>query len=365
MAKKKILHVIPNFNYGGAEIYLLDVLKHLDKNKFEIHIITLFTNVDWFDSEIEALSHIQFVKFDIKKNIFSVLKLFKRILSVKPDIIHAHLNLTILIIGFFKFFLRKPTYILTQHSVYEEGTFYYKALKYFLFSFDKVIANSNYTLEYLNKINGSKKASLVSIPLGIDFKRYQFNLDRAAICKELNIPFNAIIIGNIGRFKHHKGHCYLIEAFNIISKKQKDVYLVLVGNGELKEQVKNQALNLGIINKVFFIDETRDVSKFFTIFDIYCSTSISESFGITVLESIMFNVPVVSFDTDALPELVIENQTGLLCKKTDFLGLSNKVLFLINDYYSFNLIKDKQKKIINQYNINKHVKRIEALYETC
>ncbi|WP_299382963.1 glycosyltransferase [uncultured Lacinutrix sp.] len=363
--KKTIVHIIPNFNFGGAEIYLLDVLKHINKEKYNIHIITIRPNIEWFKKELDIIEGLTVHTLNIKSlmNVKWALSLGKIIKRLKPDIVHSHLNLSVLVVGFLKKFIKAPIYVASQHSVYREKTFYYKVLKKAMLSNDVLLANSKFTENYLNEIKENKNTDIRTIVLGVDFKRYSFNYNRNAILKELGLPVEGKIVGNIGRYKHHKGHVYLIEMFQEVLKKEKNTHLLLVGSGALKQEIISLVKEKKIETNVKFVDETKNVSKYLTAFDLYCSTSVSESFGISVLEAIMFNIPIASFNTDAIPELVIDNKTGLLAEKLNTTDLAEKVIALLKDGEKRANIKMNQKSFVKDYTIQSHLLKLEKFYD--
>lgn len=363
--KKTIVHIIPNFNFGGAEIYLLDVLKHINKKKYNIHIVTIRPNIEWFKKELDIIEGLTIHALNITSlvNIKWILTLGKLIKDLKPDIVHSHLNLSVLVIGFLKKFIKSPIYVATQHSVYKEKTFYYKVLKRAMLSNNVLLANSKFTESYLNKIKGNKNIDIRTIVLGVDFKRYNFNYNKNIVLKEIGLPPDVKIVGNIGRYKHHKGHEYLIEMFEQVLKKEKNTHLLLVGSGPLKPKIVSLVKKKNIDKNVKFVEETKSVSKYLSAFDLYCSTSVSESFGISILEAIMFNIPVVSFNTDAIPELVIDNKTGLLAEKFNTRNLAEKVIELLESDKKSENIKTKQKTFVEDYTIQSHLHKLECFYD--
>ena len=363
--KKTIVHIIPNFSFGGAEIYLLDVLKYINKEKYNMHIITIKPNLKWFKAELNTIDGLSVHALNVKSLISFkwILKLTKLIRSIKPDIVHSHLNLCVLVVGLLKKKITYPTYVATQHSVYKEKTFYYKILRKALFSNDVLLANSKYTENYLNKIKANKKTDIRTIVLGVDFKRYNFSYKRNLILEELGIPTDMKVIGNIGKYKHHKGHVYLIEVFHKVLKKHKKAHLLLIGDGSLKQEIISLVKEKKIEKNVKFIDETKNVSKYLSAFDLYCSTSVSESFGISVLEAIMFNIPVASFNTDAIPELVIDNKTGLLAEKLNTTDLADRIITLLENDQKCANIKAKQKNFVDNYTIQSHLSKLEEFYD--
>jgi glycosyltransferase involved in cell wall biosynthesis len=362
---KKIVHIIPKFSFGGAEIYLLDLLKNYDYQRHEVHVITISPNVPYFENELLNIKSLKYHTLNVTslKRVTWLFAFYKKIKEINPDIIHAHLNLALLATVLFKKVF-KSKIILTQHSVYKNDSLYYFFLKKMTSLFDLVLCNSEFTKLYVITNNFQKENKVHNYSLGLDFNRYKKDrLIRDKVLKQINIPSDRKIIGNIGSFKFHKGHTYLIDAFKMLLEKQNNIHLLLVGDGVLKKDIEKKVYSMGISDHVSFFSATNNVSDYFNVFDLYCSTSISESFGITLLESIYFQVPIVSFDTDAIPELVIEGRTGFLVESKNEKKLSNTLSNLLMDEKMCSRIKEHQLLFAKRYQIDHHLVKLMSLYD--
>ncbi len=363
---KKIVHIIPNFSFGGAEKYLLDVLRNYDYTQHEVSVITLMPNVHFFDTELNKIKGLSVYSLNIKslKKITWVWSFYKILNKIKPNVVHSHLNLALIVLILFKKII-KAKYVLTQHSVYNNTSFYYKTLIKLTSYYDYVLSNSNYTRAFLIKNKYIKDSKILNYSLGVDFSRYEVDRSRReSVLDSLNIANDKIVIGNIGSFKFHKGHIHLIDVFEKSLKNKKNLHLLLVGGGILKKSIIEVVKSKGLANNVTFIDSTTNVSKFFNCFDVYCSTSVSESFGITLLEAILFQVPIVSFNTDAIPELVIDGKTGVLVEKNDTNQFSKELLGLLKTPSLIKYIKLNQKDYAEKYKIKNHVEKLISFYNT-
>lgn len=126
---------------------------------------------------------------------------------------------------------------------------------------------------------------------GIYVENYRFEAKiREEIRKELQIQ-NDFVIGHVGRLSAAKNHRFLLEIFREIANKEKNVKLLLVGDGELKEQIKQKAKELGILKKVIFAGNSEKVEQLLQAMDVFVFPSLFEGFGLAVLEAQTTGLP--------------------------------------------------------------------------
>lgn len=135
----------------------------------------------------------------------------------------------------------------------------------------------------------------------IDVNRFAFSEEkRQKIRKELNIE-NKFVIGNVARFSYQKNHEFLIRVFAEIRKRREDAILVLVGRGELEDNVKNQVIELGLTDSVVFMGIRNDVSDLLNAMDLFLLPSRFEGLGIVYIEA-QANGLVCFASSDVVPD---------------------------------------------------------------
>ena len=134
------------------------------------------------------------------------------------------------------------------------------------------------------------------------------------------------VIGAVGRFTSEKGHRTLIDAFARVSRVLSDSRLVLVGYGELEEDLRRRAEGLPIT----FAGE-RDSAELLPTFDLFVQPSLYESQGIAILEAMAAGRPVVASDVGGVRDAVRDGETGLLVPPSDPEALAAAILRLARD----------------------------------
>lgn len=135
-----------------------------------------------------------------------------------------------------------------------------------------------------------------------------------------------------GRFSYEKGLDRMLRAWKIVTNKQKDWILKLVGDGELKEQLIDQCKKLGIENNVIFTEATKDIASEYINSSLFLFTSRFEGFGLVLVEAMQCGLPCISFDCPYGPYDIIDNGiNGYIIKNGNIQDFANAVLKLIED----------------------------------
>ena len=169
----------------------------------------------------------------------------------------------------------------------------------------------------------------------------------------------------VGRLFHLKGQEYLLEAFSKIVKEFPDARLLLVGDGILKNKLKEYAKEKGIYNKVIFagLVPPSEIPLYISAMDIVAHTSLREGLPKAVAQGFAGGKPVVSFDIDGAREIVIDGKTGFLVPPRDVSSLFKKLLFLLqNEDIAIKMGKEGRKIIEEKFPVKKMVDEIERLY---
>lgn len=147
-----------------------------------------------------------------------------------------------------------------------------------------------------NKIKVQK--NLVVAKNGINLSKFKFDEKvREEERRRLGISENEIIIGNVGRLDMQKNHDFLLDVFSYICKISENAKLLIIGNGELEEKLKQKALNLGILEKVIFYGLAQNVSELMCAMDIFVLTSFFEGLCVVLVEAQANGLPCIASDS--------------------------------------------------------------------
>src|SRR6266498_4663301 len=196
---------------------------------------------------------------------------------------------------------------------------------------DGIICCSNYMLDHIQHVLGAVKTKVRVIPNGVESSR--FNGGRQPQLILAGISEDRKIILYVGRIVREKGIFTLLDALEKLRKQGKDVSLVLVGEGPLKEDLAKEVLRRKLNDRVKlagFVDEKKLVSLYNSS-DAFVLPSHFEPFGMVALEAMASRVPVVVSDVGGLSEIVEDGITGVKVPSSDPHALAEGILRVLEN----------------------------------
>ena len=136
-------------------------------------------------------------------------------------------------------------------------------------------------------------------------------LPRDEARKQLGLPQEARIVGAIGRLVKVKGHLHLIRAFGSIAMRFPDAHLAIIGNGKEEKSLQAEIERLGLTERIHLLGWRPRAKQFVRAFDIWTMPSLSEGFGLALLEGMCGRLPVIGSDIPAMAPMI--HQSGGLC----------------------------------------------------
>lgn len=345
MKKIKILYTINFLNNGGPSKVLLNIIKSLNKDKYDISILTIIDQNDF--GVVKSLKNdgINIIEFKMKKRFLDVIKFRKQvidtIIKLNPDIIHTHGIVTSILISTGKIKKYKITTI--HDNIYEDYSYVYgkfkgniiayihlKALK----KFNQIICCSRTSYDVIK----SKFKNISYIRNGIDTNYNEDrNLIRKKIRHELSLNDNDIVFVYGGVITKLKRVVELVTLFEKNAKKNE--VLLVIGDGPLLEDAKLHA------NKnVKFLGFKKNILDYFSAADVYISYSSSEGFSISVIEALDSGLVLLLSDIPSHKECFeIDNS------------------YYIGEYFNEYNFETKKNSIINNTEKNK-IKEFKSRY---
>ena len=171
-------------------------------------------------------------------------------------------------------------------------------------------------MNYLRSIGVEKYINIV--PTGFDFSRFEKNEEHLKevenLREELGYKKDDYIALCLGRIAHEKSYDIILKGFEKYLDKngRKNTYLLVVGDGPDKEELENLANELNIQDYVKFIGKVNneDVPKYYWISDVFLNSSISETQGLTFMEAMASNIPILCRFDNSLVGIIDNKKTG-------------------------------------------------------
>lgn len=176
---------------------------------------------------------------------------------------------------------------------------------------DLIICNSLKAKDDFNKIFGVPAQRVKTIYNSFDIEKISSSSEES-IDKEDSKLFNKKTLICVGRLNEQKGHKHLLEVFSKILKSAPDFNLILLGDGELKEALKAQSIQLGIQENVHFLGFKKNPFRYIKKANLLVFSSIYEGFGNVLIEAMASGTPVLSADIDNGPREIIAPDSNFL-----------------------------------------------------
>ena len=306
----KILSVISPVKFGGGERLLLDQTKIFKEKGIEQVIVCLNRSLE-FENFLNQenikylnLTNLEFRQTPTKREYLflfikllpSIFNLRKIILNEKPEIVVSHGFPAVFLIPLsLIFFKNKPKIFYVHHSEKSQENFLVRKIYlWFLKKYRKIIGVSSKTSESLKKVFPEIKEKIITIPNGIEIKRFEIAETKQEIRKKLNLP-NGILGICVGRLTKFKNQKFLIKVAKEI--KRDDFFILIIGDGDEYENIQKEIKKENLENRIKLLGFIpSDLIPFYLkASDIFLYPSLKEGFGIVVLEAMAVGLPVVIF----------------------------------------------------------------------
>ncbi len=310
---KTILHIVNGLGRGGAEVILVRIINSWDKNLGDRHVIVSLRNNCVFDkNRIDADVHI--LEF---KNPFSwvseLIKLKNIVNSRSVDVVYAWMYYSC-IASLVAFFLRKPSVWTIHHSFHNFSneplknkiSIWLCSIISWLSYIKKIVYVSDVSRVHHEAFGFCDKKSVV-ISNGVNCEDFKPNVLSDKLNRSsLGIPEDAYVIGCFSRLDPIKNHKLLLKVYENVLQHNKDVYLLLAGEGVAKANTQFALLvsQFRFIRQPILLGDCESMVELYNIINIYALTSLSESFPNAVCEAMACGVPVVSTNVGAVPAIV-------------------------------------------------------------
>lgn len=343
MRKIKVLHIITRLNVGGARQVAVSIVTGLDKNRFDI---TLISGPQDFNIDMGYKQNIDIViipdlvrQINPIKDLKALVKLYFFIRKNRFDIVHTHTSKAGILGRIAAKLAGVPIIFNTPHGGIFHSIFYGPKTIFLLSKFENFVAH--FTDKIITCSKNEKKDFLehkiasddkyITMYWGIRQDNFIKTYDSISKRRELGIPADAILIGNIARLVPQKGHIFCLEAFKMLVDRFSKAKLLIVGDGVLKSNIEAKIKELNLNNKVIMTGYRNDVPEILSAIDISLHTSIWEGTPIAVIEAMMMVKAIVATKVGGIPELIEDGVTGILIPPYDKQAFVDAITTLIND----------------------------------
>lgn len=378
--KINLLLIIPWLTTGGADKFNIDLIRGLEKNKFNITIITTEPQINNYRQEAEKYATvydlttfidrkywISFINYIIKtQNINIIFNTNSRYgYSILPYLKGKYPEIPIL------------DYVHMEEWYNRNGGFSRDSSSN-MSVIDKTLVCNNNSEKILIEHFKREPKEVETVYIGVDSEEYKPSEDekiKAEILEKYKInKNNRFIISYICRISQQKRPHLLMQIIKKLKEQRNDFLFVIAGDGNMLNDIKKEARNLNLTENVVFIGNVKETKQIYQISDLTINCSIKEGLALTAYESLSMGVPVISSDVGGQKELINE-KVGVIVpcmqKEEDIFDFNysneeiqnyvdaiNKILSNLQEYKS-----NCRQRILDGFTIENMVEKMTTILE--
>ena len=310
------MHVFKHITGGGVESWLLQVMQHADRDRFQMDVAVRDNEPGPFDARFEALGasvrHFYRRQWDLNYALA-----FEEILSNHGpyDVVHCHsvFNGGLIL----RLALKHGVPVRVAHS-HNAPTTDASSLRRFRVAhrarrlarlWNRGVACSLPAGQELFGDGWRSNPSVRLLYCGVDLTPFQADPDASAR-DELGIPRGAFVVGHVGRFNEQKNHAFLVEIAERILSRDPDAWFLLIGDGELREGIEASIRKREMSHRFVIASQRDDVPRLMTgAMDAFLLPSFHEGLPLVGMEAQAAGLPMVISDAittemDSVPQLI-------------------------------------------------------------
>lgn len=303
----RILHVVGGMVRGGIETWLMHILRHIDRDRFQMDFLVHTTQPCAYDDEVRALGS-KIIPCPHPQRPWIYGPNFKQILrELGPyDIVHSHVH------HYSGFVLRiarqagVPVRIAHSHidtSSHEAKAglnrrLYLALMKWWIARHATVgLGASCKASADLFGPSWETDPRLRVLYSSIDLNPFRNIVDSVAVRAEFGIPADAFVIGHVGRFCEQKNHVFLVDIAAEVAKREPKMRLLLVGDGSLRPGIEQKVVQMGLADRVIFAGGRSDVPRLMlSAMDVFVLPSLYEGLPVVGIEAQAAGLPLILSD---------------------------------------------------------------------
>src|SRR5262249_31867554 len=182
---------------------------------------------------------------------------------------------------------------------------------------------------------------------------------------ELGLDPAALLVGTVSRLgEERKGVNYFVDTAAIVARSHPNVRFLIVGEGELRPRLEQQAAALGIAHPVIFTGERTDVARLLAALDVFVIPSLYEACQYSLLEAMAMGKAVVATPAGVAPDVVIDRETGLLVPLADSAAMASGVRELLDQpVLAASLGRRARELMARQFSVEAMLDNIAHVYD--
>lgn len=333
MAKLRVLHLTYDMRIGGTEMVIRNIIEGSDAEAVEMSIFCIESPLGPWGKELQQSGtaiycHERQPGFD-RALIQSIRQHLK---ENRIDIIQCH-QYTPWVYGALAALSLKTKVIFTEHGRFypDSSSWKRKLINPWLVRITNAITSiSKATKQALVEYEYIPEAKIQVIYNGIHGLKSspEFVL---AVKQQLGLAQDSVIVGTVARLDPIKNQLLMLNAFSKAAANQPNLYLLIVGDGEMRERLEAEVEKLGMEEKIILTGYISEPGDYMAMMDLFLLSSLSEGTSMTLLEAMSLGKPCVVTDAGGNPEIIVDKLNGLVSRNDDVDDFAAKLAELLSD----------------------------------
>ncbi len=362
--RARVVYLAHTLAVGGAEEMVLNLVRYLPP-EFERSVVCI-DKPGPIGDEIRNTGvpfHALGLQPGLRRPI-DLLRLQQFIHQSEPTIVHTFLLTASLYGRFAAMLARVPIVIGTEVNIYErKRPLHRMAESWLMRRTDAVIASAGSVRDfYVDQIHADPD-KVVVIYNAVDWSQLQTTMAREAFRAEMGLPADAPVAGIIARLTEQKAHRILFDAMASRAELAA-LHLLVIGDGELRDQLRRRVDELGLTGRVHFAGARRDLGNILGAIDMFLMPSLWEGLPLSLVLAMGAGLPVVASKVAGIPEVVQDNVSGLLVDPGDAAQLATAMVRVLQDSgLGARLGQEGRAFVRPRFGVDGYITAMTALYD--
>lgn len=365
-----IVHLVDSLEIGGAQKLLTLFAEQAKARGLKVTIISLTTKYanEAIVADLKSQgAEVVFLTIYKLYDPTALPKLLRVLRNQKIDVMQTHLGHSN-ILGVMAGMLINIPVIATLHSTHSRQTGRLYRLRFLIaqlslrFGARRVIAVGQ-KIEEIYRDRLTSKTTIDVVPNPVKPNPRLAQNERIALRQEMTGDNSRFLILSVGRLKPEKGLHELLSAFSQVREKHPAAFLVIVGEGEMLDELQMQAASLGLLNHVRFTGSRNDVPQLMSASDMYVSSSYREGLSLAMLEAMSAGLPILATQVGDT-EFLLKDKRGLMIPPQDIPALLDGMCFMIENPARMNEMSRVARAFVEaNYSPDPWMERLLGIYE--
>ncbi len=363
----KILYTINRMDVGGSQTHLVQVLRLLDRDRFEPVLCVLSGEGNLLSAaeatEVRVVDGKVRTGFKSPKVIPATLALSRFIRSESPDIVHNYLLRANAVGSVAARLAGVPVVLVSKRGCHEMRGWELAGARLGNSLSDCVTTNAEAVREFVHVDESCPREKMVVIPSGIDTERFQ-PLAGEDFKSRLGLAPDRPVVGIVTRMRVRKGVEEFLAAMIEVRKRHPGTQAVIVGEVELPEDLIAMVADGGMADDLHLLGRRSDMPEVLSAFDIFVLSSHDEGMSNAILEAMAMEKPVVATDVGGTGEVIAEGVTGRLVPPKTVAPLAEAIADVLDDEERMRAMgKTGREVVVDGFSSFSMVRQMESLYE--